>query len=156
MTSKTTKLGVLYFKKPSMTKQCFKEETNINNIMSRYEKTGLIEHINNKQPRYGDFSGDTTYQESLNLVIKAHDLFDGLPAKLRKQFDNDPQKFFEFANNPDNKEKMQEMGLLPVPATETPQAAPPSAEAEPSTPPTKGDSKESPDKDTPAKTPLPT
>ena len=41
---------------PSLTKQSFQNECNINSIMKKWEKTGLLPHSRSSQPRYGDFS----------------------------------------------------------------------------------------------------
>ena len=45
------------FHLPSLTKQSFKDECNINNIMSKYMKDGLIGHVNKHQGRYDDLPG---------------------------------------------------------------------------------------------------
>jgi len=84
---------------PSMTKQSFADETDINKIVARFEKTGLIEHLNSREPFYGDVSDIVGYQEALNVVQKADDLFNAYPAKVRERFDNDPVKFIEFISD---------------------------------------------------------
>lgn len=65
----------LKFMKPSMTEQHHKDECNIDNILRRYDKTGLVTHINNMKKSYEDFSEVQSYQESLNMVIKAQEDF---------------------------------------------------------------------------------
>lgn len=103
----------LVFKKPSLTKQCFKDEANINSIMSKYESTGIVENISKLKGQYGDFTNIGTYQEAQNKIMLAQDMFDRLPSAIRLKFENDPIKFVEFTQNPDNKAEMQELGLLP-------------------------------------------
>jgi phage internal scaffolding protein len=111
---------------PTPTQQHFKSETEINNILARYDKTGLITHVNAAVGQYGDFTEVNEYQESLNCVIAAQEAFMGLPSAVRKRFANDPGEFFEFATNPDNHEAMIEMGLakapeiVPEPVVESP------------------------------------
>ena len=39
---------------PSMTKQSFKDECDINKIMAKFQKTGAIEHYAKHAPSYGD------------------------------------------------------------------------------------------------------
>ena len=55
----------------SMTKQSFADEVDINKVVARYEKTGMLDHVNRRQPFYGDVSEIRSYQESLNVVIHA-------------------------------------------------------------------------------------
>lgn len=100
----------------SRTKQEFREESNINNIMAKYEKHGVITHIKTGEPVYGDFSGLTDYQTSLNTVMAAQDVFDSLPAKLRKRFSNDPAEMVRFVEDPANADELVELGMAKKPA----------------------------------------
>jgi len=109
------------FTQPSMTKQSFAKECNINNIMARYEKTGIVEHVMEMPGQFGDVSEPLEYQEALNKVNAARSLFDSLPAQVRAKFDNEPFLFLEFAQNPENYGKLVEMGLAVAP--ETPETA---------------------------------
>lgn len=99
------------FTKKSLTKQSFKDEANINNIMARYEKTGVVDNVMVNPGQYGDFSEVTTYQESLNKIYEAQVMFDSLPAQIRAKFENDPVLFVEFCSDENNHEKLVEMGL---------------------------------------------
>lgn len=86
--------------------------------MKRYEKTGVIENLNINQGHFGDFSNVQSYQESLNQIMLAQNMFDSLPAQVRKYFENDPILFVEFASNPENADTLIEMGLAePKPST---------------------------------------
>lgn len=112
ITGKVVRRRVRFYCDPvSKTKQSMAAATDINNIMSRYEKTGLIDHIK-EGGSYGDFSKVSDYHEAMNQVIKANDGFLTLPAKLRKKFDNDPAKLIEFMNDPKNKEEAIKLGLM--------------------------------------------
>lgn len=93
------------------TKQSHKTECDINNILRRYESTGLITHVNNTVAQYGDFSEVDDYQTSLQKVMDAEGAFLALPSDVRKFFDNDPAKFLDFAGDPNNIETMVELGL---------------------------------------------
>ncbi len=114
---------------PSLAKQSFKKECDINNIMNKYKKTGVITHLATPSGKYGDFSQATDYQTSLNTVMYAQTLFNELNSDIRAKFNNDPSQFLEYAENPDNLEGMIEMGLAEAPkpaetATATAEAAP--------------------------------
>lgn len=109
----------------SMTKQSFKDETNINRIMSKYQATGIVTHLNQKNPMYGDFSDVPDYQTALNLVLSANESFMQLPAKIRAKFSNDPAEFLDFVGNPDNAEELYTLGLAVRPS-EAPESTIPS------------------------------
>ena len=72
---------------PSKTEQCHKETCDIRNIIKQYDKNGLLLHVNKAKEFYGDFTEVNEYQESLNKVIEAENLFLGLPSEVRKEFD---------------------------------------------------------------------
>lgn len=101
------------FHQPSRAKQSMADECNINNIMAKYKLSGMVDHVNQHQGSYGDFTGSQTYSESLQQIINAQEAFDSLPATVRKQFQNNPAAFLEFAENPENENEMRTMGLLP-------------------------------------------
>lgn len=114
------------FPAETMAKQSFQAECDVNTIMARYEKTGLIEHVNQHQGNYGDFTqapGD--YQEALDTVIRAQEMFQTIPAKVRARFENDPGLFLDFVQDPKNVDELVEMGLANAPpAKQKPEAKP--------------------------------
>ena len=60
--------------------------------------------------------------------------FDDLSADVRRKFDNDPQQFLEYVNNPDNRESLYDLGLAIRPLADSGVAAsglPASAEGDP-------------------------
>lgn len=102
------------------TSNCFVQQhdaadCDINNIMARYERDGVITHVNRYQGHYGDFTGVVDYQTALHLVQDAEDCFMSLPAHIRKKFDNDPGQFLDFVSDPANADAMIEMGLAVKP-----------------------------------------
>lgn len=101
----------------SMTRQEFKDDTDVNYIVEKYLKTGVSVQMS-KDPIYGDFSEVIDYKDAMNLAIKAQEQFAGLPAKLRKQLDNDPEKFLEFVNDSENLDEMIKYGLIEKQLTE--------------------------------------
>lgn len=132
------------FPEKTMAKQSFRDETNINTIMQRYQTTGIIEHVSKVQGSYGDFSNVQDYQLSLNQVIEAQAAFDQLPAQIRKRFANDPAHLMSFLQDPDNLDEAVRLGLVEKPAPkEEPKPTPPPekkpAGAAPQTPAPKGE-----------------
>jgi len=110
----------LEFRNPSRTKQSFRAESDINNIMRRFEKTGILPDLIKSDPKYGDFSTAPSYQESLHLVMKAHAQFESLSSKIRDRFNNDPERFLNFASDPSNTDEMVRLGLAVARSTPTP------------------------------------
>ena len=120
---------------PSMTKQSFADECDINQIMERFALTGEITHVNKIQPRFGDWSIVPEYQSALNLVIEAGEAFADLPAKIRDRFHNNAEAYLRFVSNPDNAEEMYRLGIADRPEGSPDGDTPP---AEPSNGPPEG------------------
>lgn len=109
------------FDEPGQTKQAFKDECDINNIMKKFQKTGAITHANNRFAEYG-FATSVDFTESMAIVIQAQELFNELPSSIRAKFGNSPEAFLDFAQNPDNSLEMAKMGLSEpedIPTTKT-------------------------------------
>ena len=102
----------------SMTQQQFKDECDVNNILSKYRKTGLITHLSKHKGEFGDFSSVTDYQTSLARLEQAHDSFQQLPSELRSKFHNDPKNLIEFLADPKNDEDAIKYGLKIKPKEE--------------------------------------
>lgn len=100
---------------PSLTVQSERDNCDINVIIDRFEKTGVLPVMSQQAIGDVDLYDAPTYQESLNVVIAAQNAFDALPAKIRKEFDNDPAKFLAFVDNPENGDRMIELGLREAP-----------------------------------------
>lgn len=96
----------------SLTQQSDANDTDINVIMARYQKTGQLPQLTNPG-EFGDFTTVTDYRTALDMVRHADEKFAEVPAKIREQFDNDAQKFIDFAENPANIDKMREWKLAP-------------------------------------------
>jgi len=97
-----------------MTRQEFAAECDINVLLDRYEKTGVLNHFNTREPLYLDLSdGVPDLMQAMDVLHRASDAFMTLPAKVRREFDQDALKFVAFAENPDNLPQLREWGLAP-------------------------------------------
>lgn len=94
-----------------MTEQSHKRECDINYILKKYDKTGLITNVSKFEAQYGDIPA-ITYKEAMDLVTGAQRQFDILPSNIRKRFDHDPAKFLEFFENSENRKEAIELGLI--------------------------------------------
>lgn len=126
---------------PSLTRQEFLEECDINTLMKRYEGhatgPGGLPNARQEMPFYADFSEmPSNLLDYLTMVKDAENAFMTLPASVRREFDNDAIAFVDFASDPNNVDQMRAWGLakpLP-PAPVEPPAAPssPAGSAPPS------------------------
>lgn len=101
--------------KPSLTKQSFRDECNINKIIARYKQTNVISHQSVRKPIWGEDAtlAAKSYEQAFDIVQQAQDAFASLPAKVRREFGNDPSAFCDFAVDPANLEQMRAWGLAP-------------------------------------------
>lgn len=125
---KNPKTGVMEFD-PGLTKQADKDSCDVNKILERFERTGMLPDMIRSDARYGDFSTVPTYQEACDIVLKAQEQFEALSAHVRDRFSNDPARMLEFCSDPRNAEEMVKLGLavakptVPQPATPSSQPA---------------------------------
>lgn len=100
----------------SLTRQEFAEECDINTLMRRYE--GHAQGPSNLPMRdpgqmfYADFtvlpSSVMEFHEYMNTVQAS---FMSLPAAVRKEFNNSPYEFVDFASDPENLPQLRTWGL---------------------------------------------
>ena len=116
-------------------------DADINNIVARFHKTGVLPGID-VQSVYADVSDAPTYQEALQTIINAENQFMALDAKTRKRFSNDPSEFLEFVANPENGSELVKLGLATLREPTPSPAAPvsPGGQPGPSKPVSKKDS----------------
>lgn len=120
---------------PSLTRQEFAEECDINALMARYEGhvIGGPGNMGPAVPMYVDWTQTPrTLMEYMAFMDEAEAGFMSLPAVVRKEFNNDAKMFVDFASDPGNLPQMQDWGLAPKPAPK-PQE-PPAASSSPPAP----------------------
>lgn len=101
---------------PSLTRQEFADECDINSIMARYEGhvIGGPGNLGPMEPRYFDYAAaPQTLLEFMTFMQEADAQFMTLPAQVRREFDNDPKLFVDFASDPENLDQMRTWGLAP-------------------------------------------
>ncbi len=114
---------------PSMAQQHMAEDADINVIVKRFGLTGQMPQ-GVRMPTYGDFTGVADYRSALEAIQAADADFMELPADLRARFNNDPQLYLDFAENPANQQEIYDLGLAErprgsnPPPTDAPQAPP--------------------------------
>jgi len=103
----------------SRVKESCAPECDINRIVAKYRKTGLIEHLARNPGRYQDMADPIDYHAAMNLVIDAQDSFAALPANVRKRFENEPMQLLAFVQDENNREEMYELGLAERPVVQS-------------------------------------
>jgi len=105
---------------PAMTKQEYKEQCDINNIIKSFKITGQIQHISAQASKgvFEDMPSDLDFQTSMNTIIAAQRAFEALPAKIRDRFANSPERFLAFLADPDNLDEAVKLGLVNKPEPE--------------------------------------
>lgn len=105
------------FEEPTLTQQHFFNETNINEILSRYSVTGVLP-VNSQDAWYADISDiPQSYQAALEVSKAAQEHFLQLPAKVRAFFENDVSRYVDFVTNPSESDIVVgvDLGLFTVP-----------------------------------------
>jgi len=101
---------------PTLAQQHFADEVDINTIVERYQKTGLLvdpSKINeSRRAIYGDFTNSADFFTAQAQILKAEEAFLTLPPKLRLRFENNPAMLIDFLDNPQNLKEAVELGLV--------------------------------------------
>lgn len=91
---------------PSLTVQSMTEDADLNVMMQRFGVTGKLPE-NVRLPSYGDFSYVSDYRSAIEASRAAADSFLQFPADIRASFDNDPQLFLDYVEDPRNIAQVQ-------------------------------------------------
>lgn len=109
---------------PSLTQQQFAEEADINVIVDRFMRTGVMPD-SVRVPSYADFEGIFDFQTAQNAIRAASENFFAMPAGVRARFQNSPQVFLEFFADPANTDEAIKLGLaVPRPGQQSAPATP--------------------------------
>lgn len=125
----TSSVGTKVFGQ-SLTKQEFREECDVNLILSRYQDAPPKPWGSPPVLRFGDFADAPDFLAAQLLVKEAEDLYNSMPVQVRDRFGHNPANFLQFVHDPKNRDEAKRLGILrPEPAAQAaPPAAPPPAE----------------------------
>ena len=96
---------------PSLTKQSFKDEADINKIMRKYSMNDIEAAREAVETHLVDLSEMPDFHQAMTTVAEANELFMKIPSNIRDVFNHDPGRFMEFVTDPENREQMVELGL---------------------------------------------
>lgn len=96
---------------PSRTKQAPANDANINTIVSRFLKTGVLP---NRYPAWqsGDLVALPDLQGMLDAQLQARAAYDKLPAQIREETQGDPARLSAWLLDPRNIETAIKLGVL--------------------------------------------
>lgn len=95
---------------PSLTQQEFSAECDVNNIVKKYHRTGVLPQGFHGEPRYG-YAPAVDFREALEIVMATEEHFMSLPSEIRQRFENDPVELLAFLDDPENLEEARQLGL---------------------------------------------
>lgn len=104
----------------SKVQQNLQSQTDINQVVGRYKKTGLLQSTINRslQPQSGPVFGVypfEDFQDAYNHIQQVKQDFMKLPGRVRARFDNNPANVVRFVDNPANAVEAIKMGLFKMP-----------------------------------------
>jgi hypothetical protein len=91
------------------TSQAFKDDTDINKLLVRPTREGTLSHIEAHGGHYGDFTDYPDLMEAHDRLQRGQAIFDQLPAETKREFQNSPQRFFAFVNDPQNADRLHKV-----------------------------------------------
>lgn len=100
-------------------KQSFKDQCDINRIMGKYRKTGLVDWSAKYEGSIG-IADPVDFHTAMNTVAQAEQMFSELPAEVRKRFANEPGAFLAFISDPANVGELRKLGLAKPARPEAP------------------------------------
>lgn len=92
----------------SRTKQSFKDSTDINKILQKAQVAGTLSHLEQFGGEYKSFQNFDFFEAQLQIA-RAQTIFERLPSEIRREFNNDPGKFFAYANDPENVDNLHKL-----------------------------------------------
>ena len=94
-----------------MTEQSHKAQCDINKIIAKYNKTGLITHVSTIKAEFGDVPM-VDYKEMQDRLVRMKTEFDRLPYQIKKRFGNNPYNLIAFMEDSANRKEAEELGLI--------------------------------------------
>ena len=108
------------FSEPSLTEQAHKNDVEINQLIARYNRTGVLGTPSSvREMFFGDFASIGSRFEAELDIASAKQKFLALPSAVRAEFGHDPVKFLKAVDSLTTDEKMLkrfiDLGLVKAP-----------------------------------------
>lgn len=100
----------------SRVQEQFADACQTDTIIRKYNMMGVNPFIASGSSQYLDTTQIPDFVCAQNAQVKVKEFFDGLPADIRLEFNNDPMQFAEVVSDPKNADYLREIGVLaPLP-----------------------------------------
>lgn len=100
----------------SQVQEQFADACQTDTIIRKYNMMGVNPFIASGSSQYLDTTQIPDFVCAQNAQVKVKEFFDGLPADIRLEFNNDPMQFAEVVSDPKNADYLREIGVLaPLP-----------------------------------------
>lgn len=109
----------IVFDEPSLTDQSQAQDADINVLVRRWLRTGVMPQTRSVGS-YGDFTSVDDYQSALEAVRDAESAFLELPADVRRSFGNDPAALLRALDDPSQHAELVRLGVLAKPQAAEP------------------------------------
>lgn len=94
----------------------FADACQTDTIIRKYNTMGVNPFIATGNRQYLDTTQIPDFFVAQNAQVKVKEFFEGLPADIRLEFNNDPMEFAEVVSDPKNEDYLREIGVLePLP-----------------------------------------
>ncbi len=98
------------YTKHGRTKQSYKDSCDINKLLEKGAKTGSLSHLQRYGAKYGDFA-DIDWENIPLQLAEGRQVFNELPAEIKREFNQNPGKFYDYVTDPQNRHRVSK--LLP-------------------------------------------
>lgn len=95
---------------PSRAQQHFRDETDINVMVQRFQRTGVPESPP-VFPGVSDFTEVHDFRSAMQAIIDADRAFAALPSGVRERFMNDPARLLDFVADDANYDEAVRLGI---------------------------------------------
>jgi len=96
----------------SKVQEQFADACQTDTIIRKYNTMGVNPFIATGSSRYLDTTQIPDFFVAQNAQVKVKEFFEGLPADIRLEFNNDPMQFAEVVSDPKNADYLREIGVL--------------------------------------------
>ena len=93
------------------TEQSHRDICDINKVIQRFDKTGVLTHVSKIEARFGDCTG-ADFRAAQDLFLNANKMFEDLPADIKKRFNQNAGELLEFMENEKNRDEAIALGLI--------------------------------------------
>ena len=95
----------------SRTQQSAREQVDLNRIFKRYGSTGMLDHVNAREPHYGDATQALDLAAAIDLVRRTQGDFERLPASVRKACDHNPVMMLQLLETQEGAQLLADAGM---------------------------------------------